>query len=840
MYSKFIGKCLKGGSVIALTVGSMAAQSKDVAFDIAEQPLANALINFSEQADVMVMAAGNLTAGYVAPTVHGDLKPQAAFQKLLSRSGLDYDINGSGTYLVKASNTYTSAAAASPKPNAYAGASKDSDRGMEVITVTAQKRESAIQDVAAALTVVGGDLLSKRGVTDFSDLVHEVAGLSISSAFGGPSYSKLSIRGVGGQDDYRPNGSPSVALHVDNIYQTSNVYLAMPLFDLERVEVLKGPQGTLYGRNTTAGVVNAITRGATEEFSGYVDAEYGSDSYLSIEGAVGGPVSDRVGFRFAVLTEHGGGFMHGKGAGRFGGTSKDPAILAVTDPGEREGYGDKDLFAARGTVEIEVAEESSLTLKFFHSKDRGDTRLPDRLHMDEDPYRASLNADEDDDPYTFYTKEYYAQQVDITGFSASLNHVIDDNLNLDVVLGTQSSDRQIGGNGDGSSFRRFQYTFYDKLDQSSVEVRLSDDAGGDLDWIAGVYYLTDSTDFLSEFDSSDNLLTTYTTDHSQRRTSYAAFGQFDYRIAPKLTLSAGVRVTKDESTYKGENIDQDPYGLSTYTTTFGTQTPFSWDEDFSDDNFSGRVTAKYDISEDMNVFFSVASGYKAGGFDGTSIFSPAEAAPFQSETVLAYEAGYRWFSPSGSFNFSLDAFLYKFDDMQATARNSTDTNVRSNVAEVELKGVEAALMARLIESGSHSLVFDASVTFLESEITDFDSTRLSDIEAVVGDSLPAAPELTANISLTHIYDFGNGWGLNTNVNLRRQDDEYKRLNNSPANFVEGYTLLNARMEVASENGLSLYAYVRNLTDEVYFTEFDRGARLVGEPRTFGAGVRYSF
>jgi len=840
MYARLLKNFLKGGSIIAMSAYGYALQAEDVTFRIQEQPLANALVSFSEQADVLVMAAGNLTTGYTAPPVTGTYDPDTAFDQLLSRSGLNYDIDNAGIYLVTAANTINEAPISTSKVQSYSNTEDTSADAIEVIVVTAQKRESAIQDVPASLTVVDGDLLSEKGVTNFADLVQEVSGLAISSAFGGPSYSKLSIRGVGGQDDYRPNGSPSVALHVDNIYQTSNVYLAMPLFDLERIEVLKGPQGTLYGRNTTAGVVNAITKGASEEFTGYVDAEYGSDSYLSLEAAIGGPISDRVGYRFAVLTEHGGGFMHGMGAGRFADTSVDPAIPVVTDPGEREGYGDKDLFAARGTIEVEVAEDSLLTLKFFHSKDRGDTRQPDRLNMDDDPYRASLNADEDDDPYTFYTKEYYAQEVDITGFSASLAHKIDDNLNLDVVLGTQNSDREIGGNGDGSSFRRFQYTFYDQLDQSSVEIRLSDDTGGDLDWITGVYYLTDSTDFLSEFDSSDNLLTRYTTDHSQRRTSYAAFGQVDYKLAPKFTISAGIRVTKDEATYKGENIDQDPYGLTRYSSTFGTQTPFSWDEDFTDDNVSGRVTAKYDFNDDMNIFASVGTGYKAGGFDGTSIFSPSEAEPFNSETVVSYEAGYRWFSPSGAFNLSIDAFLYKFNDMQATARNSTDTNVRSNVAEAELKGIEAAFTARLVESDRHSLVFDASATFLDSEITDFDSTRLADIEAVVGDSLPAAPELTANISLTHMYDFGTGWGLKSSVDLRHQGSEYKRLNNSPANFVESYTVFNARLEVASENGMSLYAYARNLTDEVYFTEFDRGARLVGEPRTFGAGIKYSF
>jgi len=214
--------------------------------------------------------------------------------------------------------------------------------------VTGLKRESSLQDTPVAISVLGGDELKALGVSDFTDLIGSLSGVSINSAFGGPENSFITIRGIGGADDYKPNGNPSVALHVDGVYQTSNAYLSMPLFDLERIEVLKGPQGTLYGRNTTAGTINAITRGPGDSLNGYADIEYGSYDFVSGSAAVGGPVSDSLGIRVAVLIKQGGGFMDGAGAGSFAGfvpEGGEGIVPPVADPGKRGGFGDANLFA---------------------------------------------------------------------------------------------------------------------------------------------------------------------------------------------------------------------------------------------------------------------------------------------------------------------------------------------------------------------------------------------------------------------------------------------------------------------------------------------------------------
>src|SRR5690606_21376794 len=219
--------------------------------------------------------------------------------------------------------------------------------------------------------------------------------------------------------------------------------------------------------------------------------------------------------------------------------------------------------------------------------------------------------------------------------------------------------------------------------QTSLEMRLSDDTGGRLDWIVGAFYVSDDIAFDTHW-TSYTARTKYDNLHKQMRNSFAVFGQVDYDLTDKLTLSGGLRYTRDEATFSGRNDDLNPWGISTFTTTFATTDPFVWDRSFEDDNVSGRVTAKYAFSPSLNVFVSAGTGYRGGGFDGTSIFTQAETLPFESETVTAYEAGLRW--TTARLRVSLDAFSYRFKELQATTRLANDTNGRANVGEAESKG----------------------------------------------------------------------------------------------------------------------------------------------------------
>ena len=828
-----LSRTLKRGLLACSAVAVLAAASpvlaqslggQPIAFAIEGQALETALTSFARTADVQVVFSPELVRGKRAGRVVGLMPPAQALREILAGSGLVATQVGERTFSVS-----------------QIGAGAADVTTIDEVIVTAQKRAQRIQDVPLAVTLLDGDDAARRGIDSVAGLVDEVPGVSINYAFGGTNYGLISIRGIGGADDYKPNGNPSVALHVDGVYQTSNAYLGMPLFDLDRVEILKGPQGTLYGRNTTAGVINAITKGPGDAVEGSGRVEIGSHDYTAMEAAVGGPLGDKVGVRLAVLAEQGGGFMTGAGAGDLGGYRPviggvvQTQVPAIVDPGRREGFGDADLFAGRATVAMDFSPETNLTLKLFGSRDRGDTRQYDRISAALDSNIA--NAGENDDPYEFYSSEYPTQSIDIYGVSGVLEHRLGDNLNLAVIGNVQGTTRSVQGNGDGSPYPASRFDADETLSQASLEMRLSDDTGGRLDWIVGGFYVSDDIDFDTHW-TSYTARTQYDNLHKQTRNSFAVFGQVDYDLTDKLTLSGGLRYTRDEATFSGRNDDLNPWGISTFTTTFATTDPFVWDRSFEDDNVSGRVTAKYAFSPSLNVFVSAGTGYRGGGFDGTSIFTQAETLPFESETVTAYEAGLRW--TTARLRVSLDAFSYRFKELQATTRLANDTNGRANVGEAESKGIEFAVNAMLFESANQTLDLDLAAAFLDTEIISFSSARVAEVLSTVGDPLPGAPDVTATLSLNHGLMLANGWRVDSRLSVSHHGEESNRLNAAPGNTAEAYTLLNARVELETAANWAVYAYGRNITDEVYFPELNGTSRLVGAPATYGVGLRYSF
>ena len=826
---------LKRSIKLALFSGALTSFAPQYVFanqteiNIAVQPLGQALNQLAQQTGTVIIAPSRLVSNKQAVAAIGKLSVIKAVEQLLTGSGLIAQEQASGAIIIKKADL---------TPNSTNKRASNYQAPMDEIVVTGLKRESSLQDTPIAISVLGGDELKDQGVTDFTNLIDSLSGISINSAFGGPENSFITIRGIGGADDYKPNGNPSVALHVDGIYQTSNAYLSMPLFDLERIEVLKGPQGTLYGRNTTAGTINAITRAPGDTLNGYADIEYGSYDFVSGSAAIGGPVSDNLGIRVAVLMKQGGGFMDGKGAGNFAGfvpEGTEGILPPIADPGERDGFGDADLFAFRGTAEYKFDDITSLTLHYFVSQDRGDTRQYDRIAFNDDT--STLNAGENDDPYEFYTSEYYSHEIDVSGFSGDFSRQLNSNLNLNVLFGLQNSERNVSGNGDGTSFPRYQYNFDDSLHQTSLEIRLSDTTGGTFDWIAGAFFINDSVDFTSNW-TSYAVLSQYSSPYNQRRNSAATFGNIDWNVSNDLVISAGLRYTIDSAKFRGANIDANPWGLSKFEDTFKTDANFSWDKEFDDSNVSGKLAVQYFVNNNINVFASVSTAYRGGGFDGTSIFSEEETHPFESEEVLAYEAGARYVSDN--VNLTFDVFSYDFEELQATARLSNDTNGRTNVGKATVRGAEASLAVTLYEAKSHRITFNTAGTYLDTEITEFSSNRVNDVISTIGDPLPGSPKWSQTAALNYETSLTNNTQLNARINYSYHGEESNRLNAGDGNTTPSYSLLGLRADVTFNNGLNIYAYARNITDEVYFLELNSGSRLVGAPATFGGGVSYVF
>lgn len=731
-------------------------------------------------------------------------------------------------------------ALAAPPTTAQTRPSGEETTTLGEVIVTADKREQPLRDLPQAVTVLDPSGFVAGGVTSLDDLVDRIPGASVTTDFGATASKSISLRGVGGVDDYRPNGSGSVAMHVDGVYQASNLFFVLPLFDLSRVEVLKGPQGTLYGRNSTAGVVNIVTARNTAALNGFVRVDADEYDRTRIEAAVGGPISEGMGLRVALLSDQGGGFQSGRGAGPLAGRIFQTAAGPLPDPGVRDGWGDRDLLAARLTLAIEPGPAASLTIRAFATRDQGES-------LQQDTLGGVVNgafSEPDDDPRTFYGGRYPVRDIEMAGLEADLKATLSPDVDLTVIAGLQTGSRYFEGEGTGSPQRSLDFDFNDEVDQATIEARLSDGVEGRFDWLVGVYYLDDQVDFATTLLAYDLYRSNILTDYRQERTSSAVFGQVDYDLAPALTLSGGLRYTTEEARFVGATTDLNPLGASIVAASI-RGLPVVFDNDFDEDDVSGRLTLSYRPRPEIMVYGSVGKGYKAGGFDGSSIFSEPEALPFRPETLWAYEAGLKATGPRGLF-VSADAFYYDFDDLQANTTTLIDgrptpANVRTNVAKARLYGIDLALGVDLLDSGPHDLGLRLDATFLDSEVLEFSSSNPAIVEINVGNDLPAAPRASANAALRYAYQAAQGWIAGFDLVARYKDAEFKRLDNTPATRVPAYTVLDFTGRFRLPNSsVEISAYVRNLTDELYFLNRGATSRLAGPPRTAGVAVRYSF
>lgn len=709
---------------------------------------------------------------------------------------------------------------------------------IEEIVVSARKREEKIGDVPVAITALSGEQLRARGANSLLDLPQIASGINIRQDVAGRASPSIVIRGIG-FDDFRPNGSPAAAVHLDESYLGSNALLGGQLFDIERVEVLKGPQGTLYGRNTTAGAVNLISRKPTDSLEANADIDYGNYDYLRAEMGVGGPISDTLKGRIAAFYESGGGFLTNRGTAAYAGMTPAPGVPPLPLVGEQKDVGDADYLGTRATLVFEPSDASKLTLQLNYGQDRGDNSQSDVLG------RSSTGFTEpDSDPYTYYGNVYPRLHSDQLGGQLRL----DQDLNavaLTALASYQSLDRQYTFDP-GDPRRAFDLDYDDEIKQQTAEIRLRNREPGVIDWTAGVFYFGDETDLDSLLDAADQVRSIIATDYRQTRDSWAMFAEADWHFAPRFTLTLGARYTNEESEFRGRTYDTNPWGVSIAPLAFPL--PVAFDNDFSDDDVSGRIALSYKPGDSSLLYGSISRGFKSGGFDGSTIFSAPEALPFDSEQVVAYEIGAKWFDSSLPVTLTTAGFYYDFSDLQANSvRNYgiVASNVRTNVADAEVYGAELELTYQPHDD----FTVGANLTWLHATVGQFVSDNVTEAARRSGNDLPDSPSLTANAHASYRIGFSNGWSLTPMLNVSHTGEHYKELDNFVA--VDSYTLVNARLVLASDAApwtLSLWG--RNLTDEEYFVGLIPAAtgagvvngvqRIAGAPATYGMSIGMRF
>ncbi|WP_084399079.1 TonB-dependent receptor [Henriciella aquimarina] len=736
------------------------------------------------------------------------------------------------------------------------------NRVLQTVQVTAERREASQQDVPVTVATVDERMLSEGDYRTSEDLAQQVPGLQIKSSFSA-SNPTIFIRGVG-INDFNPANSGAIGVMVDDMFYNSTTGQLFQLFDLDRVEVLKGPQGTLYGRNTTGGVLSVYTKEPGFEPGGYVSATYGRFNQLDLEGAVTLPVSDKLAFRVSGVSN----------------TRDGTRDIAFPDGTSTE-KNDVDFQAARLQMLFEPTSALKILGKIEYGKSSATSRSYESqglINYSNGQYGladydgvcggrgAAVCGDafgyvDDPDPYSG-AENLKDTPEEVEAFTANLQVEWDlGSFELTSVTGYLDTDREAILEVDASPNRLVEEYINDGSEQFSQEVRLASQWEGPMSLIMGAFYLQDEltgqdsfellaganpTPGTPYFDAVNFILRTDRF-YTQKTDTFAVFAQSDYELTDRLTATLGARFTwedreLDHVAYAGP-VDAVPLDgdMPVYARLLDTSS-FETDKlTFEEPTF--RAALSYDVSDDVMLFGSVSRGFKSGGFNTGATSDPIEASVVKPEKLMAYEVGIKseWFDRTLRANAS--AFYYDYTDLQVfgLAPGAVPTQTLFNADEAEIKGLEFDLTA-VPASG---LELSLAGTYLDAEYTDFVTPIGQDFS---GNTMVAAPEWS--LVARGRYETGPIWGdlgLVASADATYTGDQYFDTQNTARLGQDAYWLANARLALRPQGGRwELAAFVKNLADEEYLvdafdvSDFGFDELVYGDPRTYGISLTYRF
>ena len=736
---------------------------------------------------------------------------------------------------------------------------------LEEVIVTAQKRVQNAQDVPIAMTTLTGEEIRDLGFETAADVQYQTPGLivSYSSTNAIPNFV---LRGVGLNDFTAIQSSP-VAVHVDEVYYGNSTMLNFLLFDIERVEVLKGPQGTLYGRNSTGGSVNFFANQPTEEFQAGLDLGIGNYSSRSVEGFVGGALGDGVSGRFSfnAVNQGGGPFEHPT-LGEIGQTSKQ---------------------AFRGQLLWDGAEDWSAHLTVFGGSDDSDGNQYHGIasytndgsfeicpSVGAGSLRASRDCSfdgfgrsiaDDDDPFTLQNGVVNRDAID--AFGAVLK------IERDLGFGTFASitsyntlDRKSQEDADGSVERNIDVGYETDFSQFTEELRLSSSGEDAWAWTLGLFYSTDDlvtprteTDLADLFDGfRQNHAYELATD------SFALFWHNEYAFSDTVSLVGGLRFTDETRSFVGGTINvaagQGPTGDGDFVASPGPlpgnfSDPAVFDEAFVDDEIgfskaSWLIGLSVDTGDSTMVYGTVSNGFKSGGFVGDITLAPILNEPYDAETLTAYEIGIKADLLGAALRWNSSLFFYDYQDI-ILALTLTDTGelgldtflINENGANADVSGLESEIWW----APSDYLDIKLGATWLNTEQESIPTSPFKVSELLDGSELPYAPGFSANGLIRYERPVSTGWLGFAQFDFTARSDYFGEATNAPLTLLEGYTLYNVRLGAEPQDGAwSVNVWAKNLADEGYSQYVNDLSSLgsilttPGLPRTYGLDFSLRF
>ena len=767
---------------------------------------------------------------------------------------------------------------------------KTDNSEIETIMVTAQKRQESMQEVPLAITSINGDTLREDGVGDIGDLGDKTPGL-VFSAYSN-AQPEIAIRGIGTKED-GPAANDSTVISIDDVYIAARSAQVFDLFDLERVEVLRGPQGTLYGKNSIGGSINFVTSRPTDYLTGRVSATVGSYGKRDIGGLISGPITDKLNSKLSFSKRDSDGFYHN--------------VLNNTDEGGI------DTLALRWQSVWTPTDNIEATISADWSKDDNEnpSRQPLGLASDTKNGNAQLVSrafgDPNDDPHISTSDEPGYFKRSIKGLSAKVDFTLDE-LTLTSVTAWRESEFDWlfdlngvpGGPSSGSAdpSAGFGSDASNDVEESTRQVtqefRLSPSQLSDFDWIIGAFYSLETIErdekvcftncgqgviFTTPLNPQPGNIINGS-DQTNDATAWAIYGQSKWKINDKLSLTTGLRYSSEEKdvVIAGSNaFGKVPFGI---VVSPGYGTPDWSVSDKSDwSNVSGRFALDYKVSDEAMVYASASTGFKSGGYTGTASTPERALTPFDEEKAISYEIGVKSQWLDNSLRLNLSSFFTDYKDLQVTRFYRPVTNpsntigefATENAAAASIRGLEAELLWLFADNwelgGNYAYldaVFDEFTPNTQNLGVDSDGDGFADscgagttsgsvvngqqgcIPDYSGNQLRQAPRNSGSGYVKYIVDTDSGtWSAK--LTYRYQGKMYFDPDNNDLAVTHSYDVWDARLGWSSTDGewdISLWG--KNLTDEEYRTQIfstGGGTRAFfnpGNPSTYGLTVAYSF
>lgn len=696
--------------------------------------------------------------------------------------------------------------------------SAESGAMLEEIVVTAQKRAESLQDVPISVGVFQGEAIAEMGVLDLGEMSTNAPSLLINQ---GPSQPGIYMRAVGSGTN-NVGFEQSVGMFVDGVYMSKARLLRQPFFDIERVELVKGPQNVLFGKNTTAGAIT--TANPTPGFEALVSGLYGDDSEYQIDGMVSGPLTERLGGRLAVRASGMDGYMHD--------TFRDIDVPRVRD------------LAGRVTLQYDPADTLTLTLKGLAVRSRvdGGTPIASTIHGP-----ALLPALSAVDPNLDLGKNW-RRSTDGGGLPDGKEL-----LDTDVTLASLNIDWEIGDwmLTSLSAFAGYEYSHWNDSDftanpafqianltgseyeQLSQELRIQSPVGETFEFMAGAYYQDSDTKFEDAWTCA-NLAPPFVpapvsacglARFSQEQQTSSAFVRGTWNITDAFRVTGGLRYTHEKKTASNSVIATDfdrvgpatPFGVAVLG-LLGLTPHSTPQQKRTEEDWSPGATVQYDVTGDIMAYASYNKGHKSGGFNALEWRGMLENFQFDGERARSIEFGAKMRHFGGRATTNIAVFFSKFADLQVSSFDGQIFNVDN--ADADVDGVEADFAFRVTDGLSVS----ASVVYLDAKVTDYlGPCRQGQTAAegcfagrqdLAGTPLQYSAEWQGTFAIDYQRSIGNSLVGRAHLDLFATSDVNLAPDNDPRTIQDGYARINARLAIGAHDGRwELAAIGKNLGNE---------------------------